>query len=198
MECVKKREEWKGEGEGEEEIHQRMLSYLKCPNSSPVGCLRDSHRCSLLHPSAQRETAQYLSAEEKIPIECVSLLHWHTHTHTHTHSHTQMQRKEGGGGRFITTTPEVVTARITQWQPTGAEDGRNRKSCQKRKRRKTHHYQKCVSVSIVTRRQSQQPGAPGVIKQREKRAKRGWSHALQKGKKKCREKIHQRIQGKCW
>lgn len=95
--------------------------------------------------------------------------------------------REGGGGgrRFITTTPEVVMAHILQWQPTGPWDGRNRKSCQERKRRKTHRDQKCVSVSIATHRQSQQPGAPGVIKQREKGVKWGWPHrhSLQRGEK---------------
>lgn len=39
----------------------------------------------------------------------------------------------GGGGGFITITPEDVTAHITQWRSTGAKDGQNRKSCQKRK-----------------------------------------------------------------
>lgn len=77
-------------------------------------------------------------------------------------------------------------AHILQWQPTGPWDGRNRKSCQERKRRKTHRDQKCVSVSIATHRQSQQPGAPGVIKQREKGVEWGWPrrHSLQRGKKK--------------
>lgn len=73
-------------------------------------------------------------------------------------------------------------AHILQWQPTGPWDGRNRKSCQERKRRKTHRDQKCVSVSIATHRQSQQPGAPGVIKQREEGVKWG-CHSLQRGKK---------------
>lgn len=115
----------------------------------------------------------------------------HTERERVTFSHTlKLTGREEVGGRFITPTPEDVTAHITQWQPTGAEDGRNMESCQERKRRKTHRDQKCVSVSIATHRQPQQPGAPGVIKQREKGAGRGWWHwySLQKEKKKVREK----------
>lgn len=89
-------------------------------------------------------------------------------------AHTYLYREEGGGGRFISTTPEDVMAHITQRQPTGTEDGRNMESCQKRNRRKTHRDQKCVSVSIATHRQLQQPGAQGVIKQTEKEEGRGW------------------------
>lgn len=117
-----------------------------------------------------------------------------TVTSVHTHKHTRLHRDGGAGsgvgGRFITTTPEDVTAQITQWKPTGAEDGRNTESCQKRKRQKTHRDQKCVSVSIATHRQLRQPGAPGVIKQREKGAGRRWCHrhSLQKEKVREREK----------
>lgn len=66
------------------------------------------------------------------------------------------------------------------WQPTGAPetDGTGR-AVKAGKRRRTHHHQNCVSVSIATRRRRrwrrQQLGAPGVIKCREKRAEWGWS-----------------------
>lgn len=134
-------------------------------NLPPVGCPQDSHRCFLLHDAGQRETVQYLRPGRKMLIGSLPLS---TSLFSFSHTHTA-----GGGGRFITITPEDVTAHIIQL--TRANDEQSRANCQKRKRRKTHRDQKCVSVSIATHRQFQQPGAPRVIKQREKGAERGWS-----------------------
>ena len=133
-----------------------------------------THKHTQTHALTHTNKRRHPSTENQAHTSTHPQAHTHTHARTHKHTHSKKQMHQHTEGPESFHQPHKMSWSISQLR--GRKMERTQGTVKKWRRRKTHHAEKCVSVSIATRRQPQQPGAPGVIKQRVGGAGRGRPH----------------------